>query len=897
MTDSLDTTREIQPQFPPSYTRDNNCSLEWSNMGLIAFASGPCCLISYFRGDALVSCGSVELSPYNISCFKFHPTLRLLGVGDVHGRVFLWDFDGSKFVASAKPLRPNEICVAMNWHDDTLIVLTSSRALVGVGHHLGASTYTLKNFAILWTLQLPADYARFSSDPHTSRVLMLASSQNYFAFYQTADRDRPTPFGEAVELSRTVAIVYAQWSLHMPGFIFLLLDRNLWFFHLQSRSLIPLTSDTSISSPFAFLVQFPGDHTRLVCGHRNGTLSLQKADDDLVYRHGDDIQHSNLIAATISPTNDNFLAVFHQHQGLGLFDIGQMRLVMMDLSFPADVTAFDSDAIRYALGTDGGVLILGNVFDRHEIKRFAVSDQAISFVSFDAPRGRVYWQTERDLGVLDIASRCNNVFSAMGAGSLRCFGSHRGALIVQREQRALGVFISGKEWPLLLESPIADVSVNEEESNQVKGEFCVLLTNGDVIFYCYHNRTDIEEIGRGMKPGGLEGEPRAIATREQEYTIGFANGLLLFVNVLAKTVKRIGTEAQNIRHLCYAKGDGDSLFGLCRDDRLFECRNARLRMCEFEVKSFKVVSETLMMVKASDGMVKFVTIENFRPLSYFSRYLPPPSENQRLRDFVKYRPSAAYSKLACDVWTVVAGRANLRIHAMAGAEPIGFFEKVNFCLLDRISEQDDEHTNMKLMSLLFVDKFEEAAQLQHMTEAVEPNFLRQSLLSAYLLLTENPIDERARILLKASAMRLFNVEKWDDGILLMRIGRLDKEAAEYLINNDKTHLAAKFVRSTLTEAERKAALLKLGAKCLEAGKTTQALVAFAVGQHYPVVLFTLFTMGLIPDAHFLLLHLQNTGRLSPCTEEQMKVVMGLMDIEDLERIIEEQFQAMQAGDL
>jgi WD40 repeat protein len=337
-------------------------------MGLIAFASGPCCLVSYFRGDKFVSCGSIELSPYNISCFKFHPILKLLGLGDVHGRVFLWDFDTSKFVASAKPLRPNEVCVAMDWHDDNLLVLTSSRVLVGVGHHLGASTHTLTNFTILWTLQLPADYTRFSIDPHTSRVLMVASSHNHFAFYQTADRDKPTHFGDAVALNTTVSIVHAQWSLHMPGFIFLLLDRNIWFFHLQSRSLIPLTSDTSISSPFAFLVQFPGDHTRLVCGHRNGTLSVQKAGDDLFYRDCAEIQHGGLIAATISPTNDNFLAVFHQHQGLGLFDIEQMRLVMMDLSFPADVTAFDSDATHYALGTNGGVLILGNVFDRHEIK-------------------------------------------------------------------------------------------------------------------------------------------------------------------------------------------------------------------------------------------------------------------------------------------------------------------------------------------------------------------------------------------------------------------------------------------------------------------------------------------------------------------------------------------------
>jgi hypothetical protein len=233
--------------------------------------------------------------------------------------------------------------------------------------------------------------------------------------------------------------------------------------------------------------------------------------------------------------------------------------------------------------------------------------------------------------------------------------------------------------------------------------------------------------------------------------------------------------------------------------RLFEYHVGKLRICDFDVKSFKIVSETLMMVKAGDGIVKFIDIEKFQPLSYFSRFLPPPAETQRLRDFVRYRPSKAYSRFACDAWLTTADRANMRIHATAGGDPPGVFERLYFSLLDRISGADDYRTNLKFVSLLFLDKFEEAAQLQHRTEAHEPDFLRQSLLSAYLLLTENPIDDRARILLKASAMRLFSVGKWEDGVMFMRIGRLDKEAVDFLANAQKNRLAVRFIRSTIGE--------------------------------------------------------------------------------------------------
>jgi hypothetical protein len=84
---------------------------------------------------------------------------------------------------------------------------------------------------------------------------------------------------------------------------------------------------------------------------------------------------------------------------------------------------------------------------------------------------------------------------------------------------------------------------------------------------------------------------------------------------------------------------------------------------------------------------------------------------------------------------------------------------------------------------------------------------------------------------------------------------------------------------------------------MDAGKVSLAVTTFSAAEQYHPVLFALVTMGLVPDAHFLLIHLQANGLLIPCTAEQMNTVKGLMELEDLARIIEEQFQALLAGDL
>ena len=80
---------QIQPQFPPPYTNENNHAIDWGYNGLIAYASGACIHLSHQVNNKLQHVGSIEVNPFQLSCVKFHPNLPIIAIGDVKGRVFM----------------------------------------------------------------------------------------------------------------------------------------------------------------------------------------------------------------------------------------------------------------------------------------------------------------------------------------------------------------------------------------------------------------------------------------------------------------------------------------------------------------------------------------------------------------------------------------------------------------------------------------------------------------------------------------------------------------------------------------------------------------------------------------------------------------------------------------
>jgi hypothetical protein len=149
------------------------------------------------------------------------------------------------------------------------------------------------------------------------------------------------------------------------------------------------------------------------------------------------------------------------------------------------VSSFDGDGTNYALGTEDGYVISGNIYDKSNMKRFLVGDEALTFVCFKAGLSRIHWKTAGSMGFVDFVRRAVETFSMRGTKARRCFGARQGAFIVQRDSQAIGGFIDRKERPLLLNADVVDMHIEQDFSRASSGTFNVLLKNQKILFYEY----------------------------------------------------------------------------------------------------------------------------------------------------------------------------------------------------------------------------------------------------------------------------------------------------------------------------------------------------------------------------------------------------------------------------
>lgn len=888
-----DVQSQIQPQFPPSYIPENRRAIDWGHNGLIAYASGACVHLSHTQNTKLVHVGSIEVAPYTVSCIRFHPTLRTIAIGDVCGRLFLWEIDFRRYIASAKPLKSrNDKIMALQWKDDVLLVLLSSKKLVGVVFDKKYSMDDLKYFRIIWEINLPREFTSFSLEPNFGKRILFHGFENIFSIYQYDNiNEEPKSLLEEVSLNEKSNIKDAQWSLHLPGYIFIVVERDLMYFNIESSSLIPLIDKKLVRSGFSFIVQFPADHTKLLTIHRNSVISLYEITSNYIYSLTREFQSKFAkgvpVTAAVCPFNDNHLTIFYNNIGLAFFDLKSMRITSIDPTFPSDVTAYDSDGTQYVIGTKNGYVILGNLFDTNDQKRFYVSSEQITFISYDAPALRVYWQTIKDLGIIDLATRTIERFKSHANKSTRCFGSHFGALLVQHDDNVLGIFIEGKERPLLLKDKIIDVSI-DINSNQCQGKFYVLLSNNSIMFYSY-NENGILSNG-GVRPRVIDFDPLCLTTLEDDFVTGFSDGSLSFYNSRTKASKKVHLNVTGLRSLQFGK-NSNIVFGLCQGTFLFKYEGKDINVCPFHVRNFKVVSDSLLLVLADDGIVKFIRISDWMQLSYVSNYAPAPSEDQILKYFIENRKeNDYYTPIARDAWIFLNEMPmNMRLHSVLCTGKVGEFDRIHYEYLSRIDSNVYKIKVLRFNTLIFLGKFEEAADLIFEPDSNKNNFLTNSLLSTLLLLVSNGLTEKARIQLKAISMSLFSQQKYDEGSVLMKAANYDKDAAIYLLENNKFEYAIKFIRNIENKEEHKELLLIYGIKLYKLGRLDDSIPLFAAAEQYHPVLYILFTLGLIPDAYFLYKKLQELNLLAPLQEQYHSMIPELTNLQDLCDIIKQQF--------
>ena len=886
---------QIQPQFAPPYTAVNGQSIDWGLNGLIAYVSGACIHLSHPVNNKLEHVGSIEVNPYQISCIKFHPNQPLIAVGDVKGRLFIWDFEKTQYIAAAKPLKKqNDYCFSIQWHEGIMLVLLKNKKLVAVSHTKGVNSDNLRNLKILWEINLPNEYTKIRIDPYFNQFYLLYGKKSFSIYRSDAAAEAPSLLSYDIAIDAFGEIFDAQWSNHFPNFIFLLMKRSIYLYSIDNSTITPVIEDNPDS--LSFLVQISSDHSKLMAITNNGGITIFKMYDDCSYRTEFNFQPKSssgfISSATNSPIKDNLIAFFHSTLGLALFDLEKLRVIAMDLIFPSAITAFDSDATRYVIGTKDGYIIIGSLFDTSETKRFHVSEDSISFVSYDAPLYSIYWQTSKNLGLIDVAMRKVSRYPSRISNFVRCFGSHRGAFIVMHDSNIIGVFVNGREKPLIFDDEIADIYVFPE-ATQSTGSFTVLLTRHTILFYKY-DKTKVYCVSQGIKPRAVESKAVCFAQNSEEYVTGFASGFLLFYNIEKQQIRTLLVNGGNLRSLQYSI-DNTSLFGLCKEDTLFNANEKNeIRFCNFGVRSFKVINETLLLVHAYDGIVKFVRIYDWKPLSYLSKFMPPPTSDQVLSYFITHQKEEIYfSTAAKDAWLCIFETIPMRMNSLYGIGKKGYFESILYSYNEKIANASPELIRNKIVSLLFLKRYEEASHLAIEPNVDDPKYFNSAVFSALIIASEDKLNERARLHLKSTAMNLISARKFDDAAILLRLSGYDVEAAESFLEFSQFDIATKFLRNTIDdENEKNDLLFKFGCKYFELGKIENAIPYFAgAGQYHPV-LFILFSMGYVVDAYFIMKHLNEKNQLKPVDSRLLNLLPGLQEFNEMCEMIEQQFNSI-----
>ena len=892
-------TSDIIPQFPPGYVPENQRTIDWGIGNVIAYASGCCVHLSYVDGDKLERVCSVEVAPYTVTCLALHKRERLMAVGDAKGRAFLWELDGRRFVASAKSQISNDKCEALAWKDNILIIMYESKHLCGYKINPKINDEYCRNFELLWDVVLPQSYTRFTIDPHFGSFMLFSGKSSVFTIYKINDAEKkPEAYFEAVELSTQDIIQDAQWSLHLPGYVFVVLVAEIMLFHMDSRSVVPIITRKTTSSVFSFLVQFQNDHKRLMTFHKNGAISVFEAENNFAYQCKHDFQPKHtkgvVVAAVNSNLRDDLIALYYSNTGLALLDLNSLLIKTANPIYPANITSFDCDGTIFVYGTNSGDIVFGNCFDVNELNRFNVGDTSVTYISFDATHRRIYWQTSEAVGVVDLVQKKVSIFQSRAASAMRCFGSHGGAFIVQRDTRALGVFIDDKEHPLLLKADMFDIAVDEYKSNQQHGRFAVLQKNQETRFYSYTSKGIVEEP-YGLKPRNMESNAVAFGLLGPNFVTAFSNGSLLFFNSETKETKRVDTKFNTIKQL---KFYGETLYGIGNNQNLFEIPEHRnsYRICQYPVFDYCLINDDIILVRMEDAVVRFLRLSDWKPVHYISKFLPLPKKEDIIKNFIACRKEDKglefLSEDARDVWQIYKGKGNLRLQAICGIGKPGYYEQLTCELLDKAGINTPEGHKVKFLTYIFANKLTEAALLLPLEDATRDDFMLNTAFGGLLLTASDKPSDALVVHLKTAATALMAAERFEDAAVLFRIAKLDRIAVDYFIEYGQIELAMRFVRAVLDGEEKETAIFRLGAEKYTKGKISEAIPFFAGSGQYHAVLAALMDLGHVVDSHFFLKELQKDGKLKPIDEKYVRLLPQLPSLDALVANIEAKYKGI-----
>ncbi|OHT04876.1 hypothetical protein TRFO_27551 [Tritrichomonas foetus] len=797
--------KNMIPVLPSAFLPENINAIDWGSCGIACFATGS--TINFFE----VECGKInrlysyDFRPSIITALKFHSFHRWMAFGDNLGNLLFWDVEKRGSMCSILPYANNSKCLDLCWQGNSVIALFSNNHLVQLSYNANNNTDVLRRIEINWDIQLKASYKNIQFDVHHTGYLLLSSSSPQFSVYQYNQGDpKPKSFYECVELSCPDNIQDIQWSKHFPGFIWVVLENEIVFFHIESKTLIPLIRQRASASSFSKIFQLHDTHTRFIVLHRNGLLSVfDSKPNTLKFSVTNEIQpkHSNSTAVKCvkNVMSDKELFIVYSELGPVLYDVERSRIVHACFNFPLTITSIDCNDEYYAFGTSTGIVQICKFgsFDLKEMKRFQVFEGAVDFVGISNKINKIYFKGSSAVGEIRLDTFEVVIYNSRVSSAKRCISTHSGAFIVQRESHILGIFINGKETPVLLPSDIVDIAVKESISGPLSGELGVLLKSKAILFIKYNDND-----GAIFLPNKFSISapvlPISLCLSTKQMVIAFDNGNLLIHDFSTKKSKNINVAASNISVMRFCQS---KVFGICNNNTLFVNDSKGFRTCPSPVTSFVPVTPDIVFVIGKDRISRFLRVSDWRSLSSESKILQPDTLQQRRARHIQNHPLAHIhgsitneelasfdtnktenlihceneslienakkshiegqdpdknvenlnshiEKFDCfgketpwfypdmrNIWLILHDphKVPLSLQYHSGAGETGNFERIMSMLYSAVQYVTPEFLNSKVSSALFANNFDEAVNILSQDTSQERDFLKSAALAGCII--------------------------------------------------------------------------------------------------------------------------------------------------------------------
>lgn len=625
--------------FPTHFVPENQDAIDFNTFNVIAVGCGSSINFSYVEDFQLKQAFSISIGRRYVSALRFHPSNELLFIGDSKGNLHIFDYQRRVFVSQPFQFEDNSCISQISFVDTNLIVLNKKCVFACLEYSNKNSD--LYNFNYIWKTVLPDKTTNFSIDPfRKSRIFIYGRNTNFFMLY-TIDKSSKSIKASTEQLFLTNNLVFqdAQFSLHLRNYIFFMTELKFMLYNVEHNIVISISHFQKASSFLHRFIQFPSDDSKLLCFNKSGAMTIFEVQSPFNLVSIAEIpfvqQEQQLFMQCLSTLRDDYLAVVYSPLGLTLFDLSTFKMVSILAYWCDKTTTFTMNGINYAIGTEKGYIVYGNLFKPEEKAVFQISKKPITFLSIIPTQHIIYWATEGAIGEIDTGFRRVTRFPKHCLSTQKMVGTNTGGFLVQRESCVLGLFIDGTEICIPTNHPIIDFCFNEELSTNSNGSVMLILEIGIILFFEYSKVHGVNNQYIKRTANFNVNYESCSTWLGQYYAFGFKDGTVMKMKADSVDYETFDLGASPIKKVQYCENE---LFALTDEGFLFSIKDSNYVECSNLIRNFYVVGTNLLAVIKFDYSVTFIKRARFEPLSVSSKSLPLPDRATLISNFLFSNP-------------------------------------------------------------------------------------------------------------------------------------------------------------------------------------------------------------------------------------------------------------------